>query len=76
MKTWDVAVIGAGIVGCAIAREMKLRRLEKSVVMLEKRHEETHGRESHSGRDSESHTIVNHGFASVCAHQETRTHRY
>jgi 2-polyprenyl-6-methoxyphenol hydroxylase-like FAD-dependent oxidoreductase len=41
LKTWDVAVIGAGIVGCAIAREMKLRRLEKSVVMLEKRHEET-----------------------------------
>ena len=36
MRTWDVVVIGAGIVGCAIAREIKLRDPNKSVVILEK----------------------------------------
>ena len=36
MGTWDVAVVGAGIVGCSIAREIKLRQPDKSVVVLEK----------------------------------------
>jgi len=36
MRTWDVAVVGAGIVGCSIAREVKLRQPGKSVVLLEK----------------------------------------
>jgi (S)-2-hydroxyglutarate dehydrogenase len=36
MRTWDVAVVGAGIVGCSIAREIKLRHPSKSVVVLEK----------------------------------------
>ena len=31
---YDVAIIGAGVVGCAIARE--LSRYERSVVVLEK----------------------------------------
>jgi L-2-hydroxyglutarate oxidase len=36
MRTWDVAVVGAGIVGCSIAREIKLRQPNKSVIVLEK----------------------------------------
>jgi L-2-hydroxyglutarate oxidase len=36
MRTWDVAVVGAGIVGCSIAREIKLREPNKSVLVLEK----------------------------------------
>jgi L-2-hydroxyglutarate oxidase len=36
LTTWDVAVVGAGIVGCSIAREIKLRQPSKSVVLLEK----------------------------------------
>jgi L-2-hydroxyglutarate oxidase len=36
MRTWNVAVIGGGIVGCAIAREIKLRQPNKSVIVLEK----------------------------------------
>lgn len=36
MKTWDFAVVGAGIVGCAIARELKLRYPEKNVLVIEK----------------------------------------
>jgi L-2-hydroxyglutarate oxidase len=36
MRTWDVAVVGAGIVGCSIAREITLRQPNKSVIVLEK----------------------------------------
>ena len=36
LKIWDFAVVGAGIVGCSIARELKLRNPEKSVIILEK----------------------------------------
>jgi len=36
MRAWDVAVVGAGIVGCSIAREIKLREPKKSVLILEK----------------------------------------
>ena len=36
MRTWDVAVVGAGIVGCSIAREIRLRQPNKSVIVLEK----------------------------------------
>jgi L-2-hydroxyglutarate oxidase len=36
MKVWDYAVIGAGIVGCAIARELRVRDPEKDVVVIEK----------------------------------------
>jgi len=36
MKVWDFAVIGAGIVGCAIARELRIRYPEKDVVVIEK----------------------------------------
>jgi len=36
MKTWDIAVVGAGIVGCAISREIRLRYPDKSVLVLEK----------------------------------------
>lgn len=36
MTTWDIAVVGAGIVGCAIARELKLRCPGKSIIILEK----------------------------------------
>jgi len=55
MRTWDVAVIGGGIVGCAIAREIKLRQPNKDVVVLEKENRvgaHTSGRNSgviHSG---------------------------
>lgn len=36
MRVWDVGVVGAGIVGCSIAREVKLRHPNKSVIVLEK----------------------------------------
>lgn len=36
MKTWDIAVVGAGIVGCAIARELRLRHPDRSLIVLEK----------------------------------------
>ena len=36
MRTWDVVVVGGGIVGCAIAREIKLRNPSRNVVILEK----------------------------------------
>ncbi len=36
MKTCDVLVVGAGIVGLTIAREIKLRRPDRSVTVLEK----------------------------------------
>ena len=36
MRTWNVAVVGAGIVGCSIAREIRLRQPNKSVIVLEK----------------------------------------
>jgi L-2-hydroxyglutarate oxidase len=36
MRAWDVGVVGAGIVGCSIAREVKLRHPNKSVIVLEK----------------------------------------
>jgi L-2-hydroxyglutarate oxidase len=36
MKVWDFAVVGAGIVGCAIARELRIRYPEKDVVVIEK----------------------------------------
>jgi len=36
LRTWDVVVVGGGIVGCAIAREIKFRDPNKSVVILEK----------------------------------------
>jgi len=36
MKIWDFAIVGAGIVGCSIARELKIRHPEKSVIILEK----------------------------------------
>jgi L-2-hydroxyglutarate oxidase len=36
MRAWDVGVVGAGIVGCSIAREVKLRHPSKSVIILEK----------------------------------------
>lgn len=35
-KLHDVAVIGAGVLGCAVARELKLRHPEKDVILLEK----------------------------------------
>jgi L-2-hydroxyglutarate oxidase len=36
MRTSDIAIVGGGIVGCAVARELRLRRPDKSVVILEK----------------------------------------
>ena len=35
-KLYDFAVIGAGVVGCAMARELKLRHPAKDVVLIEK----------------------------------------
>jgi len=32
----DFVIVGAGIVGCAIARELKLLHAEKDVLLLEK----------------------------------------
>jgi len=36
MRVWDYAVVGAGIVGCSIARQLRVRHPEKDVVLLEK----------------------------------------
>jgi len=36
LTVWDYCVVGAGIVGTAIAREIKTRRPEKNVIILEK----------------------------------------
>ena len=33
---FDIAIIGAGVAGCAIARELALRNPEKSIIVLEK----------------------------------------
>jgi len=57
MKTYDVCIVGAGVVGCAIARELGRRHRESSLRIIvleqhEKAGEETSGRNSgvlHSG---------------------------
>jgi len=57
MNTYDVCIVGAGVVGCAIARELTHRRWDRPlrVVVLEQHDrvgEETSGRNSgvlHSG---------------------------
>jgi len=57
MKTYDVAIVGAGIVGCAIAKELLCRRRSVPIRLLvleqhERPGEETSGRNSgvlHSG---------------------------
>lgn len=57
METYDVCIVGAGVVGCAIARELGRRRLDSRlrIAVLEQREgvgEETSGRNSgvlHSG---------------------------
>lgn len=53
-KVWDVAVIGGGVTGCAIARE--LSRYELSVCLLEK------GEDVCSGTSKANSAIVHAGF--------------
>lgn len=36
MQTWDFVIVGGGIVGCSIARQIKRSHPEKSIVLLEK----------------------------------------
>lgn len=36
MTVHDFGIVGAGVVGCSIAREVRLRRPDKSVIILEK----------------------------------------
>ena len=49
LKTWDFGVVGAGIVGCAVARELRFRYPEKSIVIIEK---ESKAGSHASGRNS------------------------
>jgi len=57
MKTYDIGIVGAGVVGCAIARELAGRRWQRPLrIITVERHErvaeETSGRNSgvlHSG---------------------------
>lgn len=44
---YDVAVIGAGIVGTAIAREIKIKSKNVKIILIEK--------ESHFGKHQSSH---------------------
>ena len=51
MKTYDVGIVGAGVVGCAIARELASRRWHRPLrVVAVERHE--HAGEETSGRNS------------------------
>ncbi len=36
MRTWDYVIVGGGIIGCSIARQIRLLRPERSVLLLEK----------------------------------------
>lgn len=49
MRIWDYVVVGGGVVGCSIARQLKLKHPEKEVVVLEK---ETRVGAHTSGRNS------------------------
>jgi glycerol-3-phosphate dehydrogenase len=51
MNTYDVCIVGAGVVGCAIARELSGRRWHRPIrVIVLERHE--HAGEETSGRNS------------------------
>jgi len=57
MKTWDFVVVGAGIIGCSIARELELRNPKKSVILLEK--EGSPGKHTSSRNSGVIHSGIN-----------------